>query len=230
MLQHLLKMPDKYSSCETTQQCPECCATIHSWTHTVKKGHRLDVLMRHRCGMGTCYNCGFSVMVDSHKCYIQHVDPAADESKKKRKKKAEEGEESSKPITPPLFVYADYKAVMDNEGVQTLIMVYAETEDCDDTAVFYGEECTKDLFNFLDNLTITSDGGKRKVIVIFHNFQEYHSMFIQQYLHRFHREVTNQITVGAKVLSLTSRDLVLKRFPLLLTISSLCFSFYFCPH
>ena len=40
-------------------------------------------------------------------------------------------------------------------------------------------------------------------------------MFIQQYLHRFHREVIDQITVGVKVLSLTSGNLVFK--------NSLCF-------
>ncbi|XP_078368297.1 uncharacterized protein LOC144652152, partial [Oculina patagonica] len=104
MSHHLLKTPDKYYICQTTKKCPECCAMIHSSTRTVKKGQRLDVLMRHKCGLGTCYYCGFSVMVDSHKCYIQHVDPSEDEPKKKRKKKAEEDEESSKP--PPLFVYA----------------------------------------------------------------------------------------------------------------------------
>ena len=153
-------------------------------------------------------------MVDSHKCYIQHVDPAEDEPKKKRKKKAKEGEELSKPIVPTLFVYADYEAVTD-EGFQTPIMVCAETKDCDDTAVFYGKECTKDLFNFLDNLTITSDEGERKVIVLFHNFQRYDSISIRQYLYCFHQEVTNQITVGAKVWSLTSGNLVFK--------GSLCF-------
>ena len=35
-------------------------------------------------------------------------------------------------------------------------------------------------------------------------------MFIQQYLHCFHRDVTDQITVGVKVLSLTSGNLVFK--------------------
>lgn len=96
MSHHLLKKPDKYSICETTKKCPECCAAmIHSSTRTVKKGQRLDVLMRHKCGMGTCYNCGYTV--NSHQCYIQTVDPAEDEPKKQKKKakKTKGGEESS---------------------------------------------------------------------------------------------------------------------------------------
>lgn len=144
-------------------------------------------------------------MLPSHQCYIQPVDPAEDKPKKKKKKakKTKDGEESSKPKPPPLFVYAGYEAVTDGEDVQTPIIVCAETEDCDVTEVFYGEDCTKNLFEFLDSLTITDDGDERKIIVLFHNFRRYDSMFIQQYLHRFHREVTNQIIAGVKVLSLT---------------------------
>ena len=190
---------------------------IRSPKRTVKKGQRLDVLMHHKCGMGTCYNCEYTVLINSHKCYIQPINPAEDEPKKKKKKrkKTKDGKEPPKPKPLPLFVYADYEAVTDNEGVQTPIIVCAETEDCEETEVFYGEDCTEDLFEFLDSLTITNDGDERKVIVLFHNFRGYDSMFIQQYLHRFHREVSDQLTVGVKVLSLTSGNLVFK--------DSLCF-------
>ena len=190
---------------------------ICSPTRIVKKGQRLDILMHHKCGMGTCYNCEHTVRINSHQCYIQPIDHAEDEPKKKKKKtkKTKDSEEPPKPKPPPLFVYADYEAVTDSEGVQTPIIICAETEDCDETEVFYGEDCTEDFFELLDNLTITDDGDERKVIVLFRNFQGYDSMFIQQYLHRFHREVTDQITVGVKVLSLTSGNLVFK--------DSLCF-------
>lgn len=35
----------------------------------------------------------------------------------------------------------DYKAVKDSEGEQASIRVCAETKDCDETKVFYGEDC-----------------------------------------------------------------------------------------
>ena len=48
-----------------------------------------------------------------------------------------EEEEEIKP--PPLFVYADYEAVTDADGVQTPIMVCAEHEKTDVTEVLWGE-------------------------------------------------------------------------------------------
>ena len=128
MSHHLLKNADKYSICETTKKCLDCCAMICSPTR-----------------MGTCYNCEHTVKINNHQCYIQPIDHAEDEPKKKKKKtkKTKDSEEPPKPKPPPLFVYADYEAVTDSEGVQTPIIVCAETEDCDETEVFYSEDCTE---------------------------------------------------------------------------------------
>lgn len=50
-------------------------------------------------------------------------------------------ETPSKPQPPSLFFYMDYKAIKDSEGEQAPIRVCAETKDCDETKVFYGEDC-----------------------------------------------------------------------------------------
>ena len=77
---------------------------ICSPTRIVKKGQRLDILMHHKCGMATCYNCEHTVKINSHQCYIQPIDHAEDEPKKKKKKtkKTKDGEEPPKPKSPPL--------------------------------------------------------------------------------------------------------------------------------
>ena len=104
MSHHVLKNPGKYSICETTKKCLNCCTMICSPTRIVKKGQRLDILMYHKCGMATCYNCEHTVKINSHQCYIQPIDHAEDEPKKKKKKtkKTKDGEEPPKPKSPPL--------------------------------------------------------------------------------------------------------------------------------
>lgn len=127
-----------------------------------------------------------------------------------------EGEELEDEFKPtPLFVYADYEAVTDTDGVQTPIMVCAEDAVTDDSKVMYANVCSKEFLDYLDDLTVTEDGEERDVIVVFHNFKGYDAMFILQQLFKEHRSVTDQINVGSKVLSLTSGKL---KF-----IDSLCF-------
>lgn len=162
--------------------------------------------------------------VARHKCFIQPVNHKDDGPRKKKKRnvqarrvvRSNEGEELEDEFKPtPLFVYADYKAVIDTDGEQTPIMVCAEDTETDDSKVMYGNVCSKEFPDYLGYLTVTEDGEERDVIVVFHNFKGYDAMFILQQLFKEHRSVTDQINVGSKVLSLTSGKL---KF-----IDSLCF-------
>lgn len=140
---------------------------------------------------------------------------------------------------PPLFVYADYEAVTDAEGVQTPILVCAEAEDEDETYSFYGPSCTEEFVDYLDGLTVDEYGDERKVICIFHNFKGYDGIFILKYLYDTHRTVENQICIGTKVLSLSTGDITFKdslcflsfplsSFPATFGIEELCKGFF--PH
>ena len=60
-----------------------------------------------------------------------------------------------------------------------------------------------------------SHGDDRSVNVLFHNLKGYDGMFILQHLYRTHHKVTNQVTVGVKLLSVQSDLLTFK--------DSLCF-------
>lgn len=146
--------------------------------------------------------------VAGHKCFIQPVNHKDDGPRKKKKRNVQarrvvhsnEGEELEDEFKPtPLFVYADYEAVIDTDGEQTPIMVCAEDADTDDSKVMYGNVCSKEFLDYLDGLTVTEDGEERDVIVVFRNFKGYDAMFILQQLFKEHRSVTDQINVGSKV-------------------------------
>lgn len=134
---------------------------------------------------------------------------------------------------PPLQVYC----VTDTEGNQTPILLCSETDEDDQTKSFYVHDCTSRLFDWLEDLAVDQDGDDRNVIVILHNLKGYDGMFILQHCYATHREVTDQITVGTKILSLTSDRLTFKdllcflpfpNFPATLGINELCKAFF--PH
>ena len=94
-------------------------------------------------------------------------------------------------------------------------MVSTESEEEEDTHTFYCPSCTEEFFDYLDELCQDSDGDDRSINVLFHNLKGYDGMFILQHLYRTHREITNQVTVGVKLLSVQSDLLAFK--------DSLCF-------
>lgn len=214
---HLIASQIKYSVCDTVKKCSECCKQVrNAKTKPTHGGDRKSGRSSHKCGFHKCGNCGKIMEVATHKCFIQPVNHKDDEPRKRKKRNVQarrvvhsnEGEELEDEIKQtPLFVFADYEAVTDTDGVQTPIMVCAEDAETDETKVLYGNACSKEFLNYLDNLTRTEDGDKRDVIVVFHNFKGYDAMFILQQLFKEHRAVTHQINVGSKVLSLTSGNL-----------------------
>ena len=105
---------------------------------------------------------------------------------------------------PALQVYCDYKAVTDVEGNQTPILLFAETDEDNEMVSFYGPDCTSRFFDWLEELALDQVGDDRHVIAIFHNLKGYDGMFLLQHCYATHQEVTDQITVGTKLLSFKS--------------------------
>lgn len=140
---------------------------------------------------------------------------------------------------PPLQVFCDYEATTDEEGNQSPILLCLKTDECDQTEFFYGADYTESMLNYLESLAVDEDGDDRRVIVIFHNLKGYDGMFLLQHCYDTHREVTDQITVGTKIFSLTSDRLTFKdslcflpfplsSFPATFGIEELCKGFF--PH
>ena len=82
--------------------------------------------------------------------------------------------------------------------------------------VLDGEDCALQFLRDLDDLTVIPDReGEREILVVFHNLKGFDGMFILHELYQQQREVVDQLTVGAKVLSFKSGPV---KF-----IDSLCF-------
>ena len=79
-----------------------------------------------------------------------------------------------------------------------------------------GEDCALQFLHDLDDLVDVPDSdGEREILVAFHNLKGLDGMFILHELYQQQREVVDQLTMGAKVLSFKSRPF---KF-----IDSLCF-------
>ena len=113
---------------------------------------------------------------------------------------------------PPLFFYADFEAMQNAEGVFVANLL------CYSLCVIHvleGQDCALQFLRDLHDLVDVSDSdGEREILVVFHNLKGF-AMFILHELYQQQREVVDQLTVGAKVLSFKSGPL---KF-----IDSLCF-------
>ena len=180
------------NQCQTHKTCLQCQAQ-----YFVIKGKR------HRCGFAKCPVCAKYVFIQDHKCYIQPVVEKEEETEQ-----TEEGGGCMVAPPPPLFVFADLEAMQNAEGVFIPnLLCHSSSEEVVIHAL-HGEDC---VMQFLKDL----DDSNREVIVVFHNLKGFDGMFMIHELYNQQRQVTNQLTVGAKVLSFTSGPL---KF-----IDSLCF-------
>ena len=118
--------------------------------------------------------------------------------------------------TPPLFVYPHFEAMQNAEGVFVAnLLCYSSSEEST-IHVLDGEDCALQFLHDLDDLTEVPDRDQeREILVVFHNLTGFDGIFILHELYQQQREVADQLTVGAKVLSF-------KRGPLKF-IDSLCF-------
>ena len=222
---HLQSTTTTRSICETTKKCLACCMVYDAAPYK-RAESASHPKYKHTCGVAECPFCQKYVPQDTHQCFIQPLDESEDQRKIISRPMAEVGDRAVLGVDPdtgfayveanaPLFVYADYEATTNQDGVQTPIMVCCESAEEDETHVHYGEDCTETFFDYLDEQTVDEYGDTRNVIVIFHNFKGYDGMFIVKYLYDNHRDVEDQITVGCKILSLRNHELTFK--------DSLCF-------
>ena len=180
--------------CQTVKTCIKCQARYS----VVRK-------QRHKCGFAKCPVCHEWVSIQEHKCYIQ---PVKEKEEEEETEQTEEGGGCMVAPPPPLFVYADFEAMQNAEGVFVAnLLCYSSSEE-EDIHVLHGEDCTLQFLHELDELADVQDSDReREIIIVFHNFKGFDSVFIVNELYQQQREVTEQLTVGAKVLSFKSGPL-----------------------
>ena len=182
--------------CQTHKTCLQC-----QGQYAVIKGKR------HRCGYAKCNVCKEYVYINHHSCYIQ---PVVQEKEAEETEQTEEGGGCMVAPPPPLFVYADFEAMKDHDGVFVPnLLCYSSSEEEEEIHVIDGDHCVLNFLQELDDLAEVPDNNEqqREVIVVFHNLKAFDGIFIINELYQQQREVINQLTVGAKVLSFTSGHL-----------------------
>ena len=92
-------------------------------------------------------------------------------------------------------------------GSLLLICCYSSTEE-ETIQVLEWEDCALQFLRDLDDLVDVPDSdGEREILVVFLNLKGFDGMFILHELYQQQREVVDQLTVGAKVLSFKSGPL-----------------------
>ena len=174
--------------CQSIKTCLKCQAQ-----YTVVPNRR------HQCGHAKCPVCHEWVPIQDHKCYIQPV------VENEEPEPTEEGGGSMVAPPPPLFVYADFEAMQNAEGVFVAnLLCYSSSEETS-IHVLDGEDYAPQFLRDLDDLTDLPDSeGEREILEVFHNLKGFDGMFILHELYQQQREVVDQLTVGAKVLSFKS--------------------------
>ena len=180
--------------CQSVKTCLKCQAE-----YSVIKGKR------HRCGYAKCPVCNNWVNINDHRCYIQ---PVVDKEEEETEQ-TEEGGGCMVAPPSPLFVYSDYEAMQDHEGVFVAnLLCYSSSEE-DTIHVLQGKDCTLQFLEELDELAdVQGSDREREIIIVFHNFKGFDSVFILNELYRQQRDVTQKLTEGAKVLSFRSGPLL----------------------
>ena len=157
---------------------------------------------RHKCGHTKCPVCQQWVSIQDHKCYIQPV--VEDEEPEP----TEEGGGCMVAPPPPLFVYAHFGVMQNADGVFVPnLLCYSSSEEAT-IHVLDGDDCALQFLRDLDDLVDVPDRDQeREILVVFHNLKGFDGMFILHELYQQQREVADQLTVGAKVLSFKSGPL-----------------------
>ena len=141
--------------CQSIKTCLKCQAQ-----YTVVPNRR------HKCGHAKCHVCQEWVSIQDHKCYIQ---PVVEEEEPEP---TEEGGGCMVAPPPPLFVYADFEAMQNAEGVFVAnLLCYSSTEE-ETIHVLEGEDCALQFLRDLDDLLDVPDrDGEREILVVFHNLK-----------------------------------------------------------
>lgn len=142
----------------------------------------------HRCCWEICKNYKEEVNLRNHTCFIQPVSVEEDIPRKKSKTKIKRQRKTNPHVSadeePPVKVWADFEAMLDDYGTHIPILVMAETSLDDGVFKFYGKECTRDFLKFMDKLAYGPEEENRnwddfrEVIGIFHNLKEYDAVFL----------------------------------------------------
>ncbi|PFX13983.1 putative DNA polymerase [Stylophora pistillata] len=138
--------------------------------------------------------------------------------------------DASEYFEPPIKVWADFEAVLDEDGTHIPILIVAQTSESDEVYEFYGPECTGDFLAFLNELAYGPPEENRhwddlrEAIGIFHNLKGYDSVFLQEQMIKENRCFEFLIPNGTKNLCMKVGKISFKDSMCFLPMSLVSFS------
>ena len=146
--------------------------------------------------------------------HCNFLQPPYEPPPRRRVREDDDGEPQE---SPPQMVYADIEAMqMEDRGFMANLLCYRH-QDQRDVVTLKGEDCVERFLQHMGDLAhpVDRDVEEQPLIIVFHNLKGFDGLFLLRQLYQEHREVDEQLTIGAKVLSFKSGPLTFK--------DSLCF-------
>ena len=169
------------------------CAQLRCCGHCGRTFKSYQAFLSHLCGYQPCYNCGLTVDVWDHKCFIQAIPLRRGPKRKHPSSTATQPGPEEQAVVKIFF---DCECMQEGGEAHRVNLVCAETSLNDQRYQFLSMQ---DFMAWVWNLRVT-DPGRRPFVLIAHNFQGYDGYLLLEELYR-QAVVPSQIVNGAKLLS-----------------------------
>ena len=175
------------------------CAQLRCCGHCGRTFKTFQSFLGHICAYQPCHNCGVTVDVWDHKCYIQNV-PNRRGPKRKRGQATITAVQPGPSDVPEeqavVKIFFDCDCMQEGGEAHRVNLVCAETSLNDQRHQFPSKQ---EFMAWIWQLRVT-DPGHRPFVLIAHNFQGYDGYLLLEELYK-QAVVPSQIVNGAKLLS-----------------------------
>ena len=175
------------------------CAQLGCCGHCGRTFYDFQSFLSHLCGYQPCYNCGHTVDVWDHKCFIQNVPNRRGPKRKHPTSSTAAADDQPGPVPEEqavVKIFFDCECMQEGGEAHRVNLVCAETSLDDQRYQF---PSMQEFMAWVWHLRVT-DPGRRPFVVIAHNFQGYDGYLLLEELYR-QAVVPSQIVNGAKLLS-----------------------------
>ena len=177
------------------------CAELRCCGHCGRTFKDFRAFLSHVYGYQQCYNCGATVDVWKHKCYIQNVPNRRDPKRKhptssSRTAAVQPGPGPEEQAVVKIFF--DCECMQEGGEAHRVNLVCAETSLNDQRHQF---PSMQDFMTWVWQLRVT-EPGRRPFVLIAHNFQGYDGHLLLEELYQ-QAVAPSQIVNGAKLLSVS---------------------------
>ncbi|CAH3187380.1 unnamed protein product, partial [Porites lobata] len=155
------------------------CAQLRCCGHCGRTFQSYQAFLSHLCGYQPCYNCGLTVDVWDHQCFIQAI--PLRRGPKRKHATTSSGQPGPVPEEQPIVkIFFDCECMQEGGEAHRVNLVCAETSLDDQRYQF---PSMQEFMAWVWHLRVT-DPGRRPFVVIAHNFQGYDGYLLLEELYR----------------------------------------------